>query len=57
MLATKSIELLKKPAVVAQLRDNGYEVAANGSEALRKYVESEVPRWHDVITKAGIKPV
>jgi tripartite-type tricarboxylate transporter receptor subunit TctC len=56
-LATKSIEVLKKPAVIAQLRDNGYEVAAHGSEALRKYVESEVPKWRDVIAKAGIKPV
>ncbi len=56
-LATKSIEVLKKPAVISQLRDNGYEVAASGSEGLRKYIESEVPKWRDVIAKAGIKPV
>ncbi len=56
-LAAKSIDVLKKPAVIAQLRDNGYEVAAKGSEALRKYVESEIPKWRDVIAKAGIKPV
>ena len=56
-LAAKSIEVLKRPAVIAQLRDNGYEVAANGSDGLRKYIESEIPRWRDVITKAGIKPV
>jgi tripartite-type tricarboxylate transporter receptor subunit TctC len=56
-LATKSIEVLRRPAVIAQLRDNGYEVAANGSEALRKYIESQVPKWRDVIAKAGIKPV
>ena len=55
-LATKSIEALKKPAVISQLRDNGYEVAASGSEDLRKYIESEVPKWRDVIAKAGIKP-
>ena len=56
-LATKSIEVLKGPAVVAQLRDNGYEVVARGPQALRKYIESEVPKWRDVIAKAGIKPV
>jgi tripartite-type tricarboxylate transporter receptor subunit TctC len=56
-LAAKSIELLKAPAVVAQLRDNGYEVVARGPEALRKYIETEVPKWRDVIAKAGIKPV
>jgi tripartite-type tricarboxylate transporter receptor subunit TctC len=57
MLAMKSMDLLKKPAVIAQLRDNGYEVAANGPDSLRKYIESEVPKWRDVIAKAGIKPV
>ena len=56
-LATKSMEVLKKPAVIAKLRDNGYEVVAHGSEALSKYLKSEVPRWHDIIAKAGIKPV
>jgi tripartite-type tricarboxylate transporter receptor subunit TctC len=56
-LASKSMDLLKKPEVITQLRDNGYEVAAHGSEGLRKYIESEVPKWHDVIAKAGIKPV
>ena len=56
-LATTSMEVLKKPEVIAQLRANGYEVAASGSEGLRKYIESEVPRWRDIIAKAGIKPV
>jgi tripartite-type tricarboxylate transporter receptor subunit TctC len=56
-LAAKSMEVLKRPAVIAQLRDNGYEVAANGSDGLRKYIESEIPKWRDVIAKAGIKPV
>jgi len=56
-LAAKSIDRLKTPAVIAQLRANGYEVAAFGSAALRKYIETEVPKWRDVIAKAGIKPV
>jgi hypothetical protein len=24
---------------------------------LRRRIETEVPKWHDVIAKAGIKPV
>src|SRR5579871_659369 len=56
-LATKSMEVLKKPDVISKLRDNGYEVVARGSQALSKYIESEVPKWRDVIAKAGIKPV
>lgn len=56
-LAAKAMEVLKKPAVISKLRDNGYEVVAHGSEALSKYLETEVPRWHDIIAKAGIKPV
>ena len=56
-LAKKSMDVLKKPDVIAKLRDNGYEVLAHGSEALSKYIAGEVPRWHDIIVKAGIKPV
>jgi tripartite-type tricarboxylate transporter receptor subunit TctC len=56
-LSTKSIEVLKTPAVVEQLRVNSYEVIANGSEGLRKRIEVEVPKWREVINKAGIKPV
>jgi hypothetical protein len=39
------------------LRSNGYEVIGNGAEGLRKRIETEVPKWRDVIAKAGIKPV
>jgi tripartite-type tricarboxylate transporter receptor subunit TctC len=56
-LAAKAIEVLKAPAVIAKLRDNGYEVVTHGPEGLRQYIESEVPKWRDVIAKAGIKPV
>jgi tripartite-type tricarboxylate transporter receptor subunit TctC len=56
-LSAKSIEVLKKPETAEQLRVNGYEVLANGPEALRKRIEIEVPKWRDVIARAGIKPV
>jgi tripartite-type tricarboxylate transporter receptor subunit TctC len=56
-LAAKSIEVLKQPAAIGQLRNNGYEVVAHGPDGLRKYLETEIPRWRDIIAKAGIKPV
>jgi tripartite-type tricarboxylate transporter receptor subunit TctC len=56
-LSAKSIEVLRKPDIVEQLRINGYEVIAHGPEGLRKRIELEVPKWRDVIAKAGIKPV
>ncbi len=56
-LSAKSMEVLKVPAVVEQLRVNGYEVTAAGAAALRKRLEAEIPKWRDIITKAGIKPV
>ena len=56
-LTAKSMDVLKRPDVIAKLRDNGYEVAAHGSDALRAYIESQIPKWRDVIAKAGIKPV
>jgi tripartite-type tricarboxylate transporter receptor subunit TctC len=56
-LSETSVEVLKKPEIVEQLRVNGFEVIANGADGLRKRIEMEVPKWHDVIAKAGIKPV
>lgn len=56
-LSARSIEVLRKPETVEQLRVNGYEVLANGPEELRRRIEREVPKWRDVIAKAGIKPV
>jgi len=56
-LSAKTMEVLKSQDVVAQLRVNGYEVTANGPDALRQRIEQEVPKWRDVIAKAGLKPV
>ncbi len=57
MLAAKSIEILKRPKIAEQLRNNGFEVIANGPDGMRKRIADEVPKWHDVVAKAGIKPV
>jgi hypothetical protein len=39
------------------LRTDGFEVLGNGPDGMRKRIELEVPKWRDVINKAGIKPV
>jgi tripartite-type tricarboxylate transporter receptor subunit TctC len=57
LLTKKSIEVLKSPAITEQLRNNGFEVIANGPAGMKKRIDDEVPKWRDVIAKAGIKPV
>jgi tripartite-type tricarboxylate transporter receptor subunit TctC len=57
LLATKSIEILKDPKIADQLRSNGFEVLANGPEGMQKRIVDEVPKWRDIVAKAGIKPV
>jgi tripartite-type tricarboxylate transporter receptor subunit TctC len=57
LLSTKSIEILKTPAIAEQLRNNGFEVIANGPDGMRKRIGDEVPKWRDIVAKAGIKPV
>jgi hypothetical protein len=39
------------------LRNNGFEVIANGPDGMRKRIADEVPKWRDIVAKAGIKPV
>jgi tripartite-type tricarboxylate transporter receptor subunit TctC len=56
-LAAKSIGILRRPEVAEQLRKDGFEVLANGPDGMRKRIEDEVPKWRDIIMKAGIKPV
>jgi hypothetical protein len=48
---------VKAPDVAEQLRNDGFEVLANGPDGMRRRIEAEVPKWRDVIAKAGIKPV
>jgi len=57
LLSTKSIEILKRQAIVDQLRKSGFEVLANGPDGMRKRIDEEVPKWRDIVAKAGIKPV
>jgi tripartite-type tricarboxylate transporter receptor subunit TctC len=57
LLAAKSLEILKRPDIAEQLRNDGFEVIANGPDGMMKRIVDEVPKWRDVIAKAGIKPV
>src|SRR5580704_4258161 len=57
LLSTNAIRILKTPAIAEQLRNDGFEVLANGPDGMRKRIEDEVPKWRDVVAKAGIKPV
>jgi tripartite-type tricarboxylate transporter receptor subunit TctC len=57
MLSARSIEVLKVAKTSDQLRNDGFEVIANGPDGMKKRIDDEVPKWRDIITKAGIKPV
>jgi tripartite-type tricarboxylate transporter receptor subunit TctC len=57
LLSTKSLEILKTADIAGQLRSNGFEVLANGSDGMRRRIEDEVPKWREIVAKAGIKPV
>ncbi len=56
-LSAKAIEILKRAAIAEQLRNNGFEVIANGPGGMRRRIDDEVPKWRDIVAKAGIKPV
>ena len=56
-LSAKSIEILKTPGIAEQLRNDGFEVIANGPDGMRKRIADEVPKWREIVAKAGIKPV
>jgi tripartite-type tricarboxylate transporter receptor subunit TctC len=56
-LAAVLLEALRQPALHAQLRSQGFEVLGNGPDGLRRRIEAELPRYRDLIVKAGIERV
>jgi len=56
-VAAVSIEALRQPAFHEQLRTLGFEVIGNGPGGLRRRIEIELPRYRDLIVKAGIERV
>src|SRR5450631_1930830 len=56
-VAAASLQALEQPALHEQLRSQGFEVIGNGPDGLRRRIELEVPRYRDLIVKAGIERV
>jgi tripartite-type tricarboxylate transporter receptor subunit TctC len=56
-LVTVSLDALKDKPFHDKLRLLGFDVIASGPEGLRKRVAAEVPRYRDIIAKAGIPKV
>jgi tripartite-type tricarboxylate transporter receptor subunit TctC len=56
-LAQTSLDALKEPAFHERLRTLGFEVIAKGPDGLRRRIAAEVPRFRDLIAKAGIERV
>jgi len=56
-LATASLAALKEPAFHDKLRTLGFEVIGEGPDGLRRKIAAEVPRFRELIAKAGIPKV
>jgi tripartite-type tricarboxylate transporter receptor subunit TctC len=56
-LAAAALAALKEPVFHDKLRTLGFEVIGNGPEGLRRRIADEVPRFRDLIAKAGIERV
>ena len=56
-LAAVSVDALKEPAFHDKLRTLGFEVIGNGPDGLRRRIAEEVPRFRDLIARAGIERV
>ena len=57
LLSAKVIQVLRTPKISEQLRGDGFEVIAGGPDGMKKRISDEVPKWREIIVKAGIKPV
>ena len=56
-LVKVALNALKDQAFHEKLRTLGFDVIANGPAGLRDRVAAEVPRYRDIIAKAGIERV
>jgi len=57
MLAKASLEVLNDKTIHDQLQNNGFLVLANGPAGMKRRIDDEVPKWRDLVAKAGITPV
>jgi tripartite-type tricarboxylate transporter receptor subunit TctC len=56
-VAAALLEALRPPPFREQLSSLGFEVIGNGPEGLRRRIETELPRYRDLIARAGIQRV
>jgi tripartite-type tricarboxylate transporter receptor subunit TctC len=56
-LASVSVDTLKEPDFHDRLRTLGFEILAHGPDVLRSRIAAEIPRYRDIIEKAGIEKV
>jgi tripartite-type tricarboxylate transporter receptor subunit TctC len=56
-LSKASVEVLTDAKVAAQLRTDGLEVVASTPGEFAQRIAAEIPKWREVITKAGIAQV
>ncbi len=56
-LVTTSLAVLNDKAINAQLVTAGFDVLARGPAGVTKRIDEEVPKWRDLVAKAGIQPV
>jgi tripartite-type tricarboxylate transporter receptor subunit TctC len=56
-LAATCLDSLKQPEFHEKLRTLGFEVIGKGPDAMRRRISDEVPRYRDLIAKAGIERV
>ncbi len=56
VLESAVLAVLQDPTVAAQLQANGFEVLAHGADAMAQRIREEVPKWRDLVAKAGINP-
>ncbi len=54
-VALETIAVLRQPEVIERFRQVGLTITGKGPDALRARLAQEVPRWKEVIEKAGIK--
>ncbi len=45
------------PKLAEQLRNDGFEVLADGPDGMKKRIDDQVPKWRDIVARVGIKPV
>jgi tripartite-type tricarboxylate transporter receptor subunit TctC len=56
-LAAAMLDSMKEPAFHEKLRTLGFEVIGNGPDGMRRRIDEEVPRYRELIAKAGIERV